>query len=525
VLWAALAAGLAACGPACGRRGGEGPPRAPAAIVAPDGSLIPVARPVTEGLEPVAREILRDRERRLEGSLAARASKPELAVAYGELGKAYQAFDLNEPAVACYENARRLAPSAFAWQYLLGRALDSLKRPDAAVAALEQALTIEDASLPALLYLGDVQAAAGRLEEARDAYRRALRASPDSAAAAFALGRIALLSGDAREAIPHLERALAVDPGLGRAHYILAIAYRQVGDLRRSGLHMEQRGERVPVVADLLWDEVAEINPRNYAARALQALRSGNARRAVALLRAESAALPDDVEVRIQLGIALSSAGSNREAVAEFRQALRMRPGHPRALYYLGAALALMGRYEEAVLSLRQAVQRNPGSAEAHLALARALRRLDRHAEARGPVAEAVRLDPTSVEARLEEGRLLARLAECGESAARLEKGLDVFAAHPSLTALLARVLAACPPAADVERARRLAREAFASEGSAESAATVAFVLAARGDWTAAEVWQRRALRLLPAESPKHLKEPLARQLQAIEARRLEPEW
>ena len=109
----------------------------------------------------------------------------------------------------------------------------------------------------------------------------------------------------------------------------------------------------------------------------------------------------------------------------------------------------------------------------------------------------------------------------------RVEKGLHAFPGQPALTRLLARLLAACSAAlpAERERALRLARAAFESEGAAENAATLAFVLAARGDWGQAKTWQRRALELLPAASAPRLRGPLEAQLRAIEERRLEPGW
>ena len=526
--WVAFAAALALwCAMACGPRKDADPAPARAAIVAPGGALPPIVPPATEKLEALAREILRGREQRLRAVLEGGGPPSEQAAAYGELGKAYQAFDLHEAAAACYENARRLDPQAFAWSYLLGRALTSLGRHDAAVAALERALVVDPASLPALMYLGEVQTAAGRLEEARAVYRRALAASPETAPASFALGRIAYLLGDPREAIGDLERAVAEQPGAGRAHYILALAYRQVGDLQKYGLHLAQRGERAPMVSDPLWDEVSEINPRNYAARALQALRSGNVARAVALMRAESAALPDDVEVRIQLGVTLSSAGANREAVAEYREALRRQPGNARALYYLGTALSSLGRHEDAVVTLRRALERSPESPRAWLALGKALRELGRHDEAQAPFAQAVRLDPTNAEPRVEEARLMAHLGRCGEAIARIETSLEALPLNPSLTAARVRLLATCPTGgpAGPERARQLARDAFASDGSSENAATVAFVLAAGGDWSGAAAWQRRALRLLPAAGPPGRKEALQQGLDAIEAHRPAAEW
>jgi tetratricopeptide (TPR) repeat protein len=446
----ALLAALALCGPACreGTGAHEGAARAP--IVARDADLVPVSPPPTEGLESVGQEILHDREAKLRTlAVDAATSRPALGAAYGELGKAYHAFELYEPAAACFENASRLSPRDLAWPYLLARARAGQKEFDAAVEAVGRVLAVEPVNLRAMLYLGEVETAAGRIDRAKDAYEKALAAFPDSGPTLFALGRIALLTGDAPQAIRYLERALVSEPSASRIHSLLADAYRQTGDPEKAAQHRAERGDRVPALGDPLLDEVAEINPRNYASRALQALRSGNAGRAVALLQAESAAIPEDAEVRVQLGIALTHAGASREALAQFREALRLQPENARALFYLGTTLASAGRTEDAVATLRRALARSPESGPAHLALARALRHLGRSQEALASLDEAVRYDPTSAEARGERIQALADLGRCREAQRELDASIVALPGEPSFAALRARVTAGCPPPAN----------------------------------------------------------------------------
>jgi tetratricopeptide (TPR) repeat protein len=237
--------------------------------------------------------------------------------------------------------------------------------------------------------------------------------------------------------------------------------------------------------------------------------------------------MPEDADLRIQLGVALAGSGDPEAALAEYREALRLRPNEPRAFYFSGQALSLLGRDQEALTAMRRAVQVHPAYAEAQLGLAQALRRVGRHGEALPPLEEAARLDPSNLQARLERAQLLARLGRCRDAVEAGEAGLRAYARDPRLTVILARLLAACPDPAvrDPGRALVLARQAFAANGTFENAATVALVHATRGEWTEAAAWQRRALALVP-EGRAPARAALGERLAAYRERRMpDVEW
>jgi tetratricopeptide (TPR) repeat protein len=323
------------------------------------------------------------------------------------------------------------------------------------------------------------------------------------------------------------ESALDAQPEASRIHYPLSLAYARVGAAEKSKRHLAQRGDVDTAVPDPLYEEVLRLNPFTYARRGQDALRAGNLGAALELLRPASQALPDDPEIRMHLGAALARSGDLEAALEQYREAVRLQPTNARAHYNLGTTLTSLGRDEEALESLRRAVQLHPEYRQALFNLAQALRRLGRDAEALPFLEQTLTLAPLHEPARLARARVLAHLGRCREAVASLDQGLTVVPKSRPLKGLLARMLSACTTdtAPDGARAQRLAEQVFAEEGTADNAANLAFVLAARGAWKEAARWQRRAIALVPEDSREEAEATLTGQLHAYEAGRLEVEW
>jgi tetratricopeptide (TPR) repeat protein len=527
---AAVLAILAVTG-GCRRERGDAPDRPASPIVIKTGreGLLPVALPAWKDLDEVARQGILPRETRLAEAVAGRdAGGAGLVAAYGDLGKAYHAFGLHRFAIPCFENARTLEPRAFRWHYYLARAQWFVNERDRAREALERALALEPRNLASLLFLAQMHRAAERREPARAAYAAALAVDPECALAHVGLAEVAVLDEDFPLAITHYEEALRLQPSSTRNHYQLALAYRRVGNAAKAQHHMELRGEgNTAPPPDALMEEIVSLNPRTFARRGVGSLRAGRAEEAVAQLKVAVERSPRDPAYRLQLGMGLSALGRPAEAITEYREALRLKPDDSRVYHQLGVAAGALGHSKEAVTALARAVELDPGSGDARLALAQALRRQHRDSEALSQLDEAVRLDPSLVPPRMARARVLAGLGRCKDAVASAEAGLGVFPGDGSLTSTLAILLAACPDPTvrDPARAVRLAREAFSAEATVDHATMLALAFAARGDWTEAEAWQRRALTLLGEDRPR-VRAALAQRLEAYQAKRMPAvEW
>ena len=83
-------------------------------------ALTPVALPdISSAAESVQTQI-RDRYQSLQAAIDRKAPAPELATAYGEMGKMFVAAEYYDAAEACLRNAQQLAPADRRWPYFLG---------------------------------------------------------------------------------------------------------------------------------------------------------------------------------------------------------------------------------------------------------------------------------------------------------------------------------------------------------------------------------------------------------------------
>ncbi|HEX6201398.1 MAG TPA: tetratricopeptide repeat protein, partial [Thermoanaerobaculia bacterium] len=155
------------------------------------------------------------------------------------------------------------------------------------------------------------------------------------------------------------------------------------------------------------------------------------------------------------------------------------------------------GRTEPAVEQYRAAAELDPSFVGVRLELGHALGRLGRYDEAAATYRQAFRLVPRHAPARLGEAAALILAGDFAEARRRLEEGVATLPDRPTLTHLLARLLAAAPAdgVRDGARALELAEAAFSAAPTAATAETVAMANAELGRYDEAVDWQERAMR------------------------------
>ena len=83
--------------------------------------LVEVPQPDLAGVDPPVQEQIRAAQAALAATLARPdASSVEKARAFGSLGEIYQAYNFDDPALASYQNAAKLEPQSFRWEYYAG---------------------------------------------------------------------------------------------------------------------------------------------------------------------------------------------------------------------------------------------------------------------------------------------------------------------------------------------------------------------------------------------------------------------
>lgn len=461
--------------------------------------LLPVVPPDLTHLEPAVATQLEEAASLLETLRQKEGAEPaELAEAFGSTGRLYHAYDLDEPAATCYENARRLAPDDFRWIYSLAFLDRKAGRFERAIEGFERALELDPASLPAWVRLGDCQLSLGRLEPARASLERALELDPESAAARSTLGQVALSEKDYAAAVEHLQAALESVPAASRLHHPLGLAYRGLGDLEKARHHLGLRGGVGVQPPDPLIASLAElkVGERVFLLRGRLAFNNGMYREAVKAFSAAVEAAPESVRARVNLGSALAQDGRQAEAVAIYREVLELEPENKTAHYNLGTLLLHGGDPQGGVEALAAAARFDPLDVEARVQLASALARLGRPEEALGYAREAQAIDPAHVGVRVLETRILLSLRRYGEAKARIEEAHELMPEAGTVALVLARILAASPDLEqrDGARALDLAQRIYQAVPNVQHAELVALALAEAGRCDEAEKVQTRAV-------------------------------
>ena len=420
---------------------------------------------------------------------------PELAIAYGEMGKLLMAAEQVDAAESCYLNAQTLAPTDRRWPYYLGH-LYRIRGPLAkSAASFEQALELQPGDVPTLVWLGEVYLAQGRGEAAAPLFTKALTLEPGSVSAHFGAGRAALAGNDYAGAAEHLEQALTINPGATAAHYPLAMAYRGLHDLHKAEAHLRQQGHLQISPTDPLMKELDELlqSPRAYDLRGARALETGDYANAAAYSRLGLDLDPGNPSMRFRLGTALFQLGDARGAQEQFEQVVRMSPTYARAHYSLGVLLEAGGRHQEAIDRFLTAVKYEPHYIQARVGLAGALRRSGRLQEALTQYEETRRTNPAFSDAAFGHAMALVSLQRYQEARDVLADSMTLHPDQPMFAQALARLLAAAPDAhvRDGRRALAIAETLLKTQQTLDVGETLAMSLAELGHYDQAAAVQR----------------------------------
>jgi tetratricopeptide (TPR) repeat protein len=460
------------------------PPPAPADV--DPITVLEVPTPDLATLEGAVAQQLTEMRGILERELARQPlSLPTLAEAYGELGRNYQTYGLDDAAAACYENARRLAPQDPRWPYYLGYLQQSRGQLDDAVAAYVNSLAVAPPTVPALYHLAEVFIERNRPHEARALLERADSSAPDVPAIGVALGRVDLAEQRYHSAAQHFEKALAQVPKADRLHYLLGQAYRGLGEEDKAQAELTAAGSIGVRLPDPLIDQLEELKTgeRVHLLRGQQAFRAGDYSAAAEAFRQAVAAQPTSVAAHVNLGSALGRLGDLQSAIAEFHRALELDHDSQTAHFNLGMTLVAAGKADEAIEHLQAAADLEPRDGEAQLQVADTLVKLGRFEEALPRYASAAGLLAGDDRPWLGGAEALLRLGRYQEALDRLEQANKAMPQQGRIAHALARVLAASPDLSlrDGARALELAQAVFAASPSTSHGETVAMALAELG--------------------------------------------
>ena len=308
---------------------------------------------------------------------AAVQRSPDVADMWGALGHVYLSHGWEAPAIPCYRQASRLAPTEFKWSYFLGRLTQ--QEPEDAVKHLKRAIALNSEYAPAHLYLASALRTLGRFDEAQQHLARAKHLQPNNPFSELWLGEIALVKQQIKLARTHLELALRLNPQQSEAHALMAqvaIALREPG-LAKQHAEAARQPSQYTELKDPLWWEVlrAGVTAPLYAERGRRYLSAGNYSGAVAEFAQLISHAQKDVELWLDYGIALLHTERYSEAVAALESASTLLRSDAdiqkekkqeeidylaaQVYYYLGQIYYETGRTEAAIHTCQKALQRS----------------------------------------------------------------------------------------------------------------------------------------------------------------------
>lgn len=113
---------------------------------------------------------------------------------------------------------------------------------------------------------------------------------------------------------------------------------------------------------------MVEYPGQDFAAEGIAAFKSGDARKAVPLLRQAVEEAPTRFDLRMYLGLAMAKLDKWADAEMQFEKATTIDGSSADAYYYLGVAIAKQGRLYEAHNTFKVALGNNPNHAGAQAA-------------------------------------------------------------------------------------------------------------------------------------------------------------
>ncbi len=429
---------------------------------------------------------------------ASGTNAPDLANAYGEMGKLLMAAEYLEAAESCFLDAQTLDPSEVRWPYYLGHLYKLRGEAAKSASAFERVFAAQPNHVATLIWLGNEYLEDNRPESAEPVFRKALSLQPQSAAAYSGLGRTALARKNYADAVANLEHALELSPKASAIEYPLGLAYRGLGQTDKAEAHLRQRGDKEAVPVDLWMDDLRGLvhSAVAFENRGLRALDSGDYTNAERDFRQALIFAPDNAALRHELATALLVAGKTKEAFDEFTEITKRSPDYARAYYSLGVLLVSEGRLNEAVDRFAAAAKFDPDYAGAELQMAEALRRTGRAADALTHYRRAIALDPSAAESHQGYAMALGRLNRYREARESLNEARRAQPDQPALAQALARLLAAAPDdqVRDGRQALEIVQTLMKKPHDVDVYEAMAMTLAELGRYDQAVQWQQGAI-------------------------------
>lgn len=303
----------------------------------------------------------------------------------------------------------------------LGSAYASLGRYQEAIACYEQALKLAPGQPGITLNLGLAHYKTGNLQKAAGLFEAVRKLDPASVQAQILLADCYFQLGDYARVIRELEPLEPKRPDDRAIAYLLGTAYlrdkqmekgqRLVDRILRNGDSAEARLMMGTALAEVQknkeaiaeFERAIQLNPKiplAHSSLGLALIRSGDREAALPHFEEELKINPNDFTANFYAGFLRRRSNKDEEALPYLQKALQLRPGNETTAFQMSLIRLQRGELDEAQRILEDIVRRSPEYIDAHVTLARIYYRKKMKAEGdrEQEIVEKLRLEQQSRE-------------------------------------------------------------------------------------------------------------------------------
>ena len=353
------------------------------------------------------------------------ASRTELQ--YLNLGTALASLYRLNDAIKILREGLIAFPDSLLISNKLAMVLLLTSQPDEALALFERTLQQHPGDMPtAILYLRTM--ILKRSESAYPFASEMLRSHPDRWEVLYLNAVLETRQGKYREARAHLEHSIAMNPSSGEAHAELGKTLAELGELSSAKRELEkalalgggqsdaryQLGRVLHALGDsegskkqidlykqLKSTSFARSHAATQAVMGDDAMKVGDAKRAIECYRAALDSAPDEAVLHFKLAMALDKTSDMNGEKLSLEHAVELQPDFPEPLNQLGYLANRASKPSEAEDYFRAAIKASPSYVLAWVNLAATLASEAKWQETQKAIDRILELDPQNDQARL----------------------------------------------------------------------------------------------------------------------------
>ena len=314
---------------------------------------------------------------------------------------------------ACKE-ALQHDPKYIDARLLLAGLLSTTRNIDGAVAEYDHVLKDQPNHEEGNVYRAQLLMEENRVVEAVQGLKSFLKRNPESALAWYYMGRAEQKQEHSKEAMTAFQKAVDLRPSFGQAALGLAYMYESA-----------HQNEKAKVVYRDLVDRTQDPIAANRLATIL--LREEKFKEAVVYLESVAVSDPEDMNVRVKLGLVKMELKDFDGAIKTFKAILAKNPDSDRIHYYLGSLYEELKQFDSAIQELKLVQTDSKLFTDATLHIAYLFKQGGKPEEAKNFMRAALEKAPKTASFYLFQATLEEESKNIGSAIEVLEKAVGLF--------------------------------------------------------------------------------------------------